>query len=252
MRVWLFVSCVMVQAMPCGPYSWRLLHAARAQYGQRALHPPRAGEAAVRQKPMVPDIHSEPAEDVVPEHGEHDPGPTEEPGKARKERDKMDENNWRGVSPLDGPRTGRCRCRQMTTTASQRVVVHEPSESPAPSPHIVEAQHLFAVTHFLGHGLGQVALSTRFVASTACAFRHFRVVLGDWTTNPATTTSNQKTSPPPAPRADATRPNANGGSPGLPHQQCERRHARSRLTFGEVAAKLARAQKSSLGGSDDP
>ena len=26
-------------------------------------------------------------------------------------------------------------------------------KSPAPSPHIVEAQHLFAVTHFLGHGL---------------------------------------------------------------------------------------------------
>ena len=155
--VGLFVSCVMMQAMPRRPYSRRLLHAARAQYGQRALHPPRAGKAAVRQKPMVPDIHSEPAENVVPEHREHDPGPTEEPGKARKERHKMDENNRRGVPPLDGPRAGRCRCRQMTTTASQRVVVHEPSESPAPSPNIVEAQHLFAVTHFLGHGLGQVA-----------------------------------------------------------------------------------------------
>jgi hypothetical protein len=39
---------------------------------------------------MVPDIHAEPAENVISQHREHDPGPTEEPGQARKKRDKMD------------------------------------------------------------------------------------------------------------------------------------------------------------------
>ena len=99
----LFVGRMMMLTMPGGPDGGRLLHAARAQNGQRALQPSWAGKAAMRQKPMVPDIHAEPAEDVASQQRKHDPGPAEEPGQACKERDNMDKNDRRRVSPFDPP-----------------------------------------------------------------------------------------------------------------------------------------------------
>ena len=78
------------------------------------------------QEPMVADIHAERAENVTAERRKQDPGPTEEPGQARHERDKMDKNDRRGISPFDAPSAAR-RHRTRTRTngrISHSVVVH--------------------------------------------------------------------------------------------------------------------------------
>ena len=78
----------------------------------------------MRQKPMVPNIHSERAEDVTPQHRKHDPGPAEGPGQARENRGKMHENDRGGISPFDAPRVARCRRMRVIGTARFKIVVH--------------------------------------------------------------------------------------------------------------------------------
>src|SRR5215467_2988782 len=102
---------MMMLAMPRGPNSRRLLHTTRAENGQRALRPSRARKATVRQQPMVADVHADPTEYNASKHHEDDPGPTEGPGEARYERDEMDKNDGRRISPFDAPCAARCHRR---------------------------------------------------------------------------------------------------------------------------------------------
>ena len=57
----------------------------------------------MRQQAMVPDVDAERAEDVAPQQRNHDPAPAKEPGQARENRNKMDENDRQGISPFDAP-----------------------------------------------------------------------------------------------------------------------------------------------------
>src|SRR4029077_13054937 len=83
----------------------------------------RGGKAAVCQKAMIPYVHAERAEDVATQHRKHDPCPTEEPGQARENRDKMDENDRGGISPLDAPRAMRRRSSGVIGIARFKIVV---------------------------------------------------------------------------------------------------------------------------------
>ena len=103
MRVTLLVGGMMMLAMQRDPDYRRILHAADAQNGEQALHPSRGRKAAMRQQAMVPDVNAERAEDVASQKRNHDPAPAKEPGQARENRNKMDENDRQGISPFDAP-----------------------------------------------------------------------------------------------------------------------------------------------------
>jgi len=72
---------------------------------------------------MVTDVHPDGTEDVLPQYRKNDAGPAEEPGQAGEERDKMDEDDWRIIAPLDPPRAALVTVLSCVTDPSRRALL---------------------------------------------------------------------------------------------------------------------------------
>ena len=113
MRIRLLVGVLVMQTMDRDPLRRRVLHAQHAERREGSLQPLRHDEALVRQQAVITQVDAERAEDIEPQHGEHDARPTEEVRHEREASDRMKHDERDRVIPDDRLAVDRGRLRQL-------------------------------------------------------------------------------------------------------------------------------------------